>query len=71
MSRIPILLCLLLSACDTGAMHRTMACRSQAGPEPYPMAGLGGIAGLMAENSTPEGHAWNERVNECVREARR
>ena len=66
-----LLLCLALTACDTGAMHRYTDCRNAAGPEPHSAAGLFGPIGLLAANRDPIEHAWNDRLNTCMKEARR
>lgn len=66
-----IALCLLLTACDTGAMQRMHTCRETAGPEPMAGADLLGIVGLLAAHQDPERRAWDDQVNRCMREARR
>ena len=66
-----LLLCLLLTACDTGAMHQMHACRSSAGPEPMAGADLFGIAGALMAHQDPDRRTWDDRVNECMREANR
>lgn len=71
MIRITIALCLLLTACDTGAMQRAHTCRETAGPEPMAGAALFGIVGLIAAHQNPERRAWDDQVNQCMRKARR
>ena len=71
MTRAALLLCLALTACDTGATHRMHACRQEAGPQPLAGSDVFGIAGALAAHQDPERRAWDDRVNQCVREARR
>lgn len=71
MRYVVITLCFALAACDTGAMRRMSDCQKQAGRQPLAGAGLFGVAGLIAAHQDPERAAWDERVNQCVREAKR
>lgn len=68
---ITLILCLLLTACDTGAMHRMHTCRQEAGPEPMAGASVFGVVGLLVAHQDPERRAWDDRVNACFREAMR
>lgn len=71
MTRLTLLVCFFLTACDPVAAHRMIVCRHEAGPQPMAGSDLFGIAGALMAHQDPERAAWDERVSQCIREARR
>jgi hypothetical protein len=59
-----ILSLFLLTGCVTGAAD-ALACRNEAGPEPYVSAGIFGIAGAAWAAQQPEHQVWQARVHQC------
>jgi len=60
-----IILCLLLSGCVSGA-RTAIACRDQAGPEPYISTNAFGLFGAAWAAQQPDHKAWQERYHQCV-----
>lgn len=59
------LLCLIvLSGCARG--NAMIACQHEAGPAPYPAAGLFGVIGGLVANAQPDMIAYNTKIDRCV-----
>lgn len=59
----------LLAGCSAATQQRFnigVACHREAGPQPYPAAGLFGLAGALAVQNTPEMQAYFATVDACV-----
>ncbi|HTC10239.1 MAG TPA: hypothetical protein VK726_15830 [Acetobacteraceae bacterium] len=62
---ICVLVLCLLTGCGQ-AYHDRMACRQEAGAEPYTGANFFGLIGAIVKVSQPEWQDWNQRVADCV-----